>query len=125
MLRLALAATAIALACPAFAAPLGGDFDCVSEVDGPDTPAGILRVELDGDRGGRVAFLDAAAVPAAWTTFDYIADALVIFDDSFAAHLSPGAIVMDARLDAAEHAYAGRIFTADGREVNFRCLFVP
>ena len=101
-----------------------GDFDCVTSLNGPDTPGGILRVERDGERG-RFSFLDASAVPGHWSTVEFFDEQTILFDDALASHFSAGAIMADARWDAPAFAYAGNIVTATGDLVPFSCPLIP
>lgn len=117
-------ATAIAVLTGAASAQTTGDFDCVTSLNGPDTPGGTLRVERDGERG-RFAFLDASAVPGHWSNVDFFDEQAILFDDELASHFSAGAIMADARWDAPAFAYAGNIVTAAGDLVPFNCPLIP
>jgi hypothetical protein len=123
MLRPGLAAALILVSLPALAQE-SGDFDCVSALNGPETPGGVLHVEREGDRG-RFAFLDAKGNHGEWSDVDFIDVGTIFFDDALAGHFSEGAIMAEARWDAAAFAYAGTFITAGGTPVDFSCTFLP
>ncbi|ODT78442.1 hypothetical protein [Devosia sp.] len=122
MIRMLFAASlAAGLVLPAQAQMLG-DFDCTSDLEGPYTPAGLLRIEEPTS----FTFLDpATARPGKFFAMDMITDETVNFDDAFADHISPGAIMVEASYFADAFTYEAAILTAKGRVVLVSCPFIP
>ena len=103
-------------------AQLLGDFDCYSDLDGPYTPAGLLRI----DEPTSFSFLDpATARPGKSFPMDMITDETVNFDDAFADHIAPGAIMIEASYFEDAYSYEAAILTADGRLVMVSCPYIP
>lgn len=117
------AAALVAVMLPAVAQE-SGDFDCITNLDGPETPGGMLHVEREGDRG-RFTFLDASGSATGWWDVDFIDAGTIFFDDALAGHFSEGAIVSEARWDADAFGYVGSFVTAKGEPAEFSCVFLP
>lgn len=112
-----LAATAV----PA-SAQLLGDFDCTSDLNGPFTPAGLLRI----DEPTSFTFLDpATAMPSEYHPMEMITDETVNFDDAFADHISLGAIMVEASYFEDAYTYEAAILTAKGQVVLVSCPYIP
>lgn len=121
MIRIILVASLLAAAAmPANAAPLLGDFECVSDHGGPDTYHGTMRVEEPTSFG----FLNQGAAIDAWYPLDMSNPAAVILDDAFAEQISPGATVLDAEMLEDEYAYGANVRTRKGDIVSVYCLFI-
>lgn len=122
MIRILFTAGLLAAAALPAQAQMLGDFDCISDIDGPDTPAGLLRVETPT----RFTFLDpATAMPGKSYPMEMIGDETVNFDDAFADQISPGAIMVEASYFADAYTYEAAILTAAGRVVLVSCPFIP
>ena len=102
------------------AAPLLGDFECVSDRQGPGTYEGTLRIE----EPTRFGFLTQAATVDAWYPLDISNPDDVKFDDAFTEHISSGAVVQGARMLEDEFAYAVDIRTKKGDIIPVYCLFI-
>ena len=122
MIRTLLVATLLAAAAmPASAAALLGDFDCSSDLDGPYTPAGLLRIE----EPTRFSFLDPdTAKPGKRFPMELVTDEIVNFDNAFAEHISPGAIMIEASMFEDAYAYEAAILTAEGQLVLVSCPYI-
>ena len=110
----------IAALSPAAAAPLLGDFECLSDRDGPQTYEGTLRIDEPTSFG----FLNADATVDAWYPLDISDPDDVKFDNAFTEHISSGAVVQSARMLEDEYAYAVDIRTRKGTVIPVYCLFV-
>ena len=103
-------------------AQLLGDFDCTSDLDGPFTPAGLLRIEQPTS----FSFLDpATATPGPSHPMQMVTDERVNFDDAFADHISPGAIMVEAAYFEDAYTYEAAILTAKGQIVLVSCPYIP
>lgn len=102
------------------AAPLLGDFECVSDRQGPETYEGTLRIEEPTSFG----FLTQAATVDAWFPLDLSNPDDVKFDDAFTEHISFGAVVQGARMLEDEFAYAVEVRTKKGDIIPVYCLFI-
>lgn len=122
MIRILFAAGLLAAAAMPASAQLLGDFDCTSDLDGPYTPAGLLRIEDPA----RFSFLDpATARPGKSYPMEMLTDEIVNFDDAFADHISPGAIMVEASYFADAYTYEAAILTAKGQVVLVSCPYIP
>ena len=98
------------------------DYDCSSDLDGPYTPAGTLRVENQT----KFAFLDTAtALPGKYHKMELVDGERVEFGPAFADHISPGAIMVEASYFADAYAFEAAIMTVDGRVVMVSCPYYP
>ena len=121
MIRNALVATLlVAAVIPASAEPLLGDFECLSDRQGPETYEGTLRVEEPTSFG----FLTAAATVDNWYPLDMSNPDDVKFDNAFVEHISFGAVVQGARMLEDEYAYAVDVRTRKGTIISVYCLYV-
>ena len=103
-------------------AQLLGDFDCTSDLEGPFTPAGLLRIEEPTS----FSFLDpATATPGKSFPMQMVTDERVNFDDAFADHISPGAIMVEAAYFEDAYTYEAAILTAKGQVVLVSCPYIP
>ncbi|MCR6672658.1 hypothetical protein [Devosia ginsengisoli] len=121
MIRTIFAATLLAVTAMPASAQVLGDFDCYSDLDGPYTPAGLLRIEDPTS----FSFLDlTTARPGKSFPMEMFPDDTVNFDDAFADQISPGAIMIDAQMVEDDYSYYARILTRKGREVSVSCPFI-
>ena len=99
-----------------------GDFDCVSTLNGGDSPAGLLRIEEPTS----FAFLDpATAMPGPSYAMRFKPPESVAFDDAFAEHVSPGAQMVQASWFEDSFTYEAVILTAQGELVVVYCPYIP
>lgn len=121
MIRTVFAAVLLATTAMPASAQLLGDFDCYSDLAGPDTPAGLLRI----DEPTHFSFLDpATAKPGKSWPMEMITDETVNFHDAFADHISPGAIMVEASVFEDAYTYEAAILTAKGQLVLVSCPFI-
>lgn len=117
---LSVATVMLAATMPVYAQGIG-DFDCSSDLNGPYTPAGLLRI----DGPTRFSFLDpATARPGKAYPMEMVTDEIVNFDDAFADHISPGAIMVEASWFADAASYEAAILTAQGKVVLVSCPYI-
>lgn len=122
MIRSLFVAGLLAVAAMPANAQLLGDFDCTSDLDGPFTPAGLLRIEEPAS----FTFLDpATALPGEYHPMEMITDETVNFDDAFADHISPGAIMVEASYFEDAYTYEAAILSAKGQVVLVSCPYIP
>ena len=88
-----------------------GDFDCTSDLDGPFTPAGFLD--------------PATATSGPSHPMQMVTDERVNFDDAFADHISPGAVMVEASWFEDAYTYEAAILTAKGQIVLVSCPYIP
>ena len=95
MIRTILAASMlVAAAMPAAAAPLLGDFECVSDLGGPDTFHGTLRIE----EPTKFSFLTEDFMPGEQFPLDMSDPGAVLFTGAFAEQISAGATMVKAEI---------------------------
>ena len=88
----------------------------------PTITAGLLRVEDPA----RFSFLDpATARPGKSYPMEMVTDEIVNFDDAFADHISPGAIMVEASYFDDAYTYEAAILTAKGQVVLVSCPYIP
>lgn len=110
----------VAATASASAAPLLGDFECLSDRQGPETYEGTMRIEEPTSFG----FLTQAATVDAWYPLDISDPDDVKFDDAFVEHISFGGVVQSARMLEDEYAYSVDVRTKKGDIVPVYCLFI-
>lgn len=107
------------LATPAMAQVMD-DFDCVSDLHGPDTPAGILRVSSDS----RFSWLEAGTFkPGPFHPFE-LSGERVNFAPAFAEHIAPGAQLIEASYFQDQATFEAVLFTRDSRVVLVSCPYI-
>jgi hypothetical protein len=122
MFRPLFAAALLAASAIPASAQVPGDFDCYSDLDGPYTPGGLLRIEEPTS----FSFLaPATAKPGKSFPMEMVTDEIVNFDDAFANHISPGAIMIEASWIEDAYSYEAAILTAKGQVVLVSCPFIP
>ncbi|MBJ3784399.1 hypothetical protein [Devosia sediminis] len=119
MHRIIVAALLSLMVSPAVAQPMD-DFDCVSDLEGPDTPAGTMRVSGDST----FAWLDpATATPGEFYSFELF-DERVNFDPAFAEHIAPGSQLIEASYFQDAATFEAVLFIPDKPVVLVSCSYI-
>lgn len=97
-----------------------GDFECLSDLDGPETYHGTLRVES----GPGYGWLDPDTATVLKTVpLQVLGDGQVIFGQDFAEHISPGSFYLTGYYNEEFYAYEASVAT-DDRVLDVMCTFV-
>jgi hypothetical protein len=104
---------------PAYAQTMD-DFDCVSDLNGPDTPAGIMRISSDSE----FAWLDLdTATPGEFHPFQLMGER-VDFDPAFAEQITPGGKLIEASYFADAATFEAVVITAQAKVVLVSCPYI-
>lgn len=121
MIRLMLAVALIAALVHSSQAQEVVDYDCSSDLAGPFTPAGTLRVENET----RFSFLDpATATPGPSYPMAIIDGERVDFDPAFAQQIAPGASLIEASYFADTFTFEAALITPQGVLVMVSCPYI-
>ncbi len=96
------------------------DFDCTSDLEGPETPAGILRISSDSE----FAWLDpATGQPGEFYPFELKGES-VEFGQPFANHIVPGSLFLQAAYFAENATFEAVLVSPSFETVLVSCPYI-
>ena len=119
-MRFAIAALALCLLTMPAQSQIMDDFDCTSDIGGPETPAGILRISSESE----FAWLDAeTGLPGPFYPFELKGES-VEFGQPFANHIVPGSMFMQAAYFEDNATFEAVLFTPNFEVVLVSCPYI-